>query len=72
MLEPVISVVVLFATVGAAYRCMSEIRRLHSANTWGDFQVERVGNRAELRIPGSSWNAEIRDLVRRFGGQVQA
>ena len=67
-----ISVVVLFATVGAAYRCMSEIRRLHSANTWGGFEVERVGNRAQLTIPGANWNAEIRELVRRFGGQVQA
>ena len=40
--------------------------------TWGDIEVRRVGERAQMTLPAHSWrDPQLREIIRRFGG-VQA
>lgn len=59
---------VLFQTVPAANRCLAELKRLHSAPTWGDIQVRPLGDRAEMEVPAEVWST-CRRTVESFGGR---
>lgn len=63
-----VAVVVLFSSLAAAHRCLAELKRLHSAQTWGDISVRPLGDRAELEVPATAWPT-VRQTVTRFGGR---
>jgi hypothetical protein len=63
-----VAVVVLFASTPLANRCLAELKRLHSAQTWGDLRVRPLGEHAELEVPASVW-PQIRQTVGQFGGK---
>jgi len=62
------AVVVLFASLPVANRCVAELKRVYSAQTWGDLRVRPMGDRAELEVPASIW-PQIRPIVGQFGGR---
>ncbi len=62
-------VIITFDTASAAYGAASELKRLYTAQTWGEIEVRRVGDRAEMLLPPHSWrDSQLREIVRRFGG----
>jgi hypothetical protein len=65
-------VIVTFTSAAAAYGAAAELKRLYTAQTWGEIEVRRVGDRAEMTLPPHSWrDQQLREIIRRFGG-VQA
>jgi hypothetical protein len=63
-----VAVTILFDSGPAANRCLAEIKRLHSAQTWGDIRVRPLGERAEMEVPAAVW-ATCRPTVESFGGR---
>ena len=62
-------VIIAFQSTTAAYGAASELKRLYTAQTWGDIEVRRVGDRAEMTLPPHSWrDPQLREIIRRFGG----
>lgn len=62
-------IIVIFATPAEAYQAASEIKRLYTAVTWGDIEVRRLGERAEMTVPPTAWrDPRLRELLQRFGG----
>jgi hypothetical protein len=62
-------VIIAFETTSAAYGAASELKRLYTAQTWGEIEVRRVGERAEMTLPPHSWrDPQLREIIRRFGG----
>jgi hypothetical protein len=62
------AVTVLFESATAANRCLAELKRLHSAPTWGDIRVRPLGEHAEMEVPATSWTS-CRRTVESFGGR---
>ena len=63
------TVIVTFPTAAAAYAASSELKRLYTAQTWGEIEVRRVGEHAEMLLPPHSWrDPRLREVIRRFGG----
>lgn len=63
------SITVVFPTSAAAYAAASELKRLYTAQTWGEIEVRRVGEHAEMSLPPHRWrDPQLRDVIRRFGG----
>jgi hypothetical protein len=70
--EQVSVVIIVFVAAASAYAAAAEVKRLYTAQTWGDIEVRRVGERAEMTLPPHSWrDPQLREIIRRFGG-VQA
>jgi len=70
--ELVSVVIIVFLAATNAYAAAAEVKRLYTAQTWGDIEVRRVGERAEMTLPPHSWrDPQLREIIRRFGG-VQA
>lgn len=63
-----VAVVVLFDSPPVANRCLAELKRLHTAQTWGDVRVRPLGDRAEMEVPAPIW-PQIRATVRQYGGR---
>jgi hypothetical protein len=63
-----VAVVVLFNDTPAANRCLAELKRLHSAQTWGELRVRPLGEHAELEVPSAVW-PQIRHTIGQFGGR---
>jgi hypothetical protein len=62
-------VIIVFSSASAAYGASAELKRLYTAQTWGDIEVRRVGDHAEMRLPPHSWrDPQLREIIRRFGG----
>lgn len=62
-------IIVTFGSPADAYGAAAELKRLYTAQTWGDIEVRKVGDRAEMLLPPHSWrDAQLREIVRRFGG----
>ena len=59
---------VLFESASAANRCLAELKRLHSARTWGDIHVRPLGERAEMELRASLWST-CRATIESFGGR---
>jgi hypothetical protein len=65
-------VIIVFTSAAAAYGASAELKRLYTAQTWGEIDVRRVGDHAEMTLPPHSWrDPQLREIIRRFGG-VQA
>lgn len=63
------TITIAFPTAAAAYAASSELKRLYTARTWGEIEVRRVGDHAEMIVPPHRWREpELRDVIRRFGG----
>jgi hypothetical protein len=63
-----VAVVVLFASLPIANRCLAEVKRQYSAQTWGELRVRPLGEHAELEVPASVW-PQIRQTVGQYGGK---
>jgi hypothetical protein len=62
-------VTIAFDSAAAAYGAAAELKRLYTAQTWGEIQVRRVGDRAEMTLPPHTWrDPQLREILRRFGG----
>ena len=62
-------VIIAFESSAAAYRAAAELKRLYTAQTWGDIEVRRVGDRAEMTLPPHTWrDPQLREILHRFGG----
>jgi hypothetical protein len=68
LMDVPVAVVVLFTNTPAANRCLAELKRLHSAQTWGELRVRPLGEHAELEVPATVWPL-IRQTVGQFGGR---
>ena len=65
-------VTIVFPTASSAYAAASELKRLYTAQTWGEIEVRRVGEHAQMTLPHHSWrDPQLKEIIRRFGG-VQA
>jgi hypothetical protein len=65
----VADVIIAFRTATSAYGAAAELKRLYTAQTWGEIEVRRVGERAEMTLPTHSWrDPQLREIIRRFGG----
>ena len=65
-------VIIVFTSASDAYGAAAELKRLYTAQTWGDIEVRRVGDHAQMTLPSHSWrDPQLREIIRRFGG-VQA
>jgi hypothetical protein len=65
-------VIIVFTSASSAYGAAAELKRLYTARTWGEIEVRRVGDHAQMTLPPHSWrDAQLREIIRRFGG-VQA
>lgn len=65
-------VIIVFIAASNAYGAAAELKRLYTAQTWGEIEVRRVGERAEMTLPAHTWrDPQLREIIRRFGG-VQA
>jgi hypothetical protein len=65
-------VIIVFTSAASAYGASAELKRLYTAQTWGEIEVRRVGDHAEMTLPPHSWrDPQLREIIRRFGG-VQA
>lgn len=65
-------VIIVFTSASSAYGAAAELKRLYTAQTWGDIEVRRVGDHAQMTLPPHSWrDPQLREIIRRFGG-VQA
>jgi hypothetical protein len=65
-------VIIVFNAAANAYGAAAELKRLYTAQTWGEIEVRRVGEHAEMTLPSHSWrDPQLREIIRRFGG-VQA
>ncbi len=62
------AVTVLFKSTAEANRCLAEIKRLHSAPTWGDIRVRPLGEHAEMEVPVGVWPT-CRQTIGSFGGR---
>jgi hypothetical protein len=62
------AVVVVFANAPVANRCLAELKRLHTARTWGDVHLRPLGDRAEMEVPATVW-PDVRGTVTQFGGR---
>ena len=68
-LTPLAMIMVAFVTAAAAFGAAAELKRLYTAQTWGEIEVKRVGDRAEMTLPPHSWrDPQVREIIRRFGG----
>lgn len=63
-----VAVLVLFPDAPGANRCLAELKRLHSAQTWGELRIRPLGEHAELEVPASIW-PQIRQTVGQYGGK---
>jgi hypothetical protein len=62
-------ITIVFSSASAAYAAASELKRLYTAQTWGEIEVRRVGEHAEMTLPPHRWREpQLRDVIRRFGG----
>jgi hypothetical protein len=62
-------VIIAFPSAASAYGAAAELKRLYTAQTWGEIQVRRVGERAEMTLPPHTWrDPQLREIIRRFGG----
>ena len=62
-------VIIEFPSSQEAYAAAAELKRLYTAQTWGDIEVRRTGDRAQMTLPPHSWrDPQLREIVRRFGG----
>ena len=65
-------VIIVFTTASAAYGAAAELKRLYTAQTWGEIEVRRIGEHAQMTLPPHSWrDPQLKEIIRRFGG-VQA
>jgi len=65
-------VIIVFSSASSAYGAAAELKRLYTAQTWGEIEVRRVGEHAQMTLPPHSWrDPQLREIIRRFGG-VQA
>jgi len=61
-------VIIVFGSASAAYGASAELKRLYTAQTWGDIEVRRVGDHAEMTLPPHSWrDPQLREIIRRSG-----
>ena len=67
--QPVVSIVVTFATLPDAYACLAEIRRLFDAHVWLEVEVVRRSEPATVRVSARRW-PQVRSIMRRFGGRT--
>ena len=44
-------VIIVFTTAAAAYGAAAELKRLYTAQTWGEIEVRRVGEHAQMTLP---------------------
>lgn len=62
-------VTIVFPTASAGYAAASELKRLYTAQTWGEIEVRRVGDHGEMTLPPHRWREpQLREVIRRFGG----
>ena len=62
-------ITIVFSSASAAYAAASELKRLYTAQTWGEIEVRKVGEHAEMTLPPHRWREpQLRDVIRRFGG----
>jgi hypothetical protein len=62
-------VIIEFPSPQEAYAAAAELKRLYTAQTWGEIEVRRVGERAEMTLPVHTWrDPQLREIIRRFGG----
>jgi len=68
-MKAVAVVTIVFSSASAAYGAAAELKRLYTAQTWGEIEVRRVGERAEMTLPPHTWrDPQLRAIIRRFGG----